>query len=339
MKYALLLLIAVVIACWHPAAIAQNTLPTSSAKTGDPSIKRGAVVQLKARTELKAQDRIPQLTQSNSPGLEVVAHAPVISSVTPNPVTGVALPGRVNLTLRGANYVIKPAISLTWTGGSKTLTSSSVTFVSSNRVDIAVVTNVTPDKWTVVATNPDGQKSNAITFRVAAPASANISTVPNGSSDAKDKSVVAEHLVKDSDGMWRPAPGYVWRNPNDDKDKNVVQEHLVQGPDGLWTPAPGYDWASPNDAKDKRVIKMKPSTERISSISSLAEPTSPKFWDKHGDEILRAAIKLSGQLQSAGDRMSSIYESAKPELTKLWDKHGDEIISAGIGYGFYLLQH
>ena len=97
--------------------------------------------------------------------------APSISSVSPNPVTGVALPGRVSLTLNGSNFVSKPTVFLTWTGGSATLSSSNVTFFSSSRVDITVATDVTADNWTVRATNPDGQQSNAVGFQVVAPGS------------------------------------------------------------------------------------------------------------------------------------------------------------------------
>jgi hypothetical protein len=104
--------------------------------------------------------------------------APSISSVSPNPVTGVALPGRVSITLNGSNFVSKPAISLTWTGGSANLSSPSVTFVSSKRVDIAVVTNVTADKWTVKATNPDGQQSNSASFQVVVPVVSSITPKP-----------------------------------------------------------------------------------------------------------------------------------------------------------------
>ena len=57
MKFALMLLIAVVLEGWCPAARAQGTLPTSSANI-DSSIKRGAVIQLKEGTALKFQAQI-----------------------------------------------------------------------------------------------------------------------------------------------------------------------------------------------------------------------------------------------------------------------------------------
>jgi GH25 family lysozyme M1 (1,4-beta-N-acetylmuramidase) len=101
-----------------------------------------------------------------------VAPAPAISNVTPNQVTGVPLPGRVNLTLTGSNFINGLSIFLTWTaggGGSAPLSSTHVTFVSSTQVNITVGTSVDPDTWTVKVTNPDGQPSNVASFRVVAP--------------------------------------------------------------------------------------------------------------------------------------------------------------------------
>jgi murein DD-endopeptidase MepM/ murein hydrolase activator NlpD len=92
--------------------------------------------------------------------------SPSISSVSPNPVTGVPLPGRVALTLNGANFVNKPTVFMTWTGGSATLSSTNVTFVSSSRLDLSVATDAEADDWTVRVTNPDGKVSNTATFSV-----------------------------------------------------------------------------------------------------------------------------------------------------------------------------
>ncbi|MEI7819910.1 MAG: hypothetical protein WCK55_03260 [Verrucomicrobiota bacterium] len=113
-----------------------------------------------------------------------------------------------------------------------------------------------------------------------APAPANISGASNGSPDAKNKSRVAEHLVQDSQGLWSPADGYLWANPQDPKDTSVVPKHLVKDSNGLWNPATGYQRANPNDEKDKSVVKLSPATDRISSMDASPEPMPSKFFKK-----------------------------------------------------------
>src|SRR5437763_10139055 len=65
--------------------------------------------------------------------------APSISSVNGgNPV--VADPGNAvqTISISGANFVNKPTVFVTWTGGSKTLSSTQVTFTSSTQLQMSI---------------------------------------------------------------------------------------------------------------------------------------------------------------------------------------------------------
>ena len=108
----------------------------------------------------------PQVLQG---GVCVTPTVPIISSVNPNSVTGVALPGRVNMTLYGSNFTSGLSVTMTWTGGSATLSSANTAFVNSTQVNISVATDVTPDTWTVRVTNPNGQSSIPVGFTVTSP--------------------------------------------------------------------------------------------------------------------------------------------------------------------------
>jgi hypothetical protein len=92
--------------------------------------------------------------------------APTISSVSPNPVTGST--SAQTITINGANFVNKPTVFVTWTGGSSTLSSTQVTFVSSTQLQMSINVQNDPDNWTVRVTNPNGQVSNTFGFTVVA---------------------------------------------------------------------------------------------------------------------------------------------------------------------------
>ena len=63
--------------------------------------------------------------------------------------------------------MIKPAITLTWTGESGyALPASQVTYVSSSQLTISIRLGAAADTWTVKVTNPDGQPSTPFTFTV-----------------------------------------------------------------------------------------------------------------------------------------------------------------------------
>ncbi|MBI2926384.1 MAG: peptidoglycan DD-metalloendopeptidase family protein [Verrucomicrobia bacterium] len=101
--------------------------------------------------------------------------APTISSVSPNPVTGSA--GQQTITVRGANFVNKPTLTLTWPGQSGyTVPSGQVTLVTSRELRMSI-TATTPGTWTVKVTNPDEQSSAPFPFTVEKPPAPSISRV------------------------------------------------------------------------------------------------------------------------------------------------------------------
>lgn len=106
---------------------------------------------------------------------------PSITSVSPNPVTGSST--QQTITLTGSNFQSGLTVTVSWTGGSKVLSSSQVIVDSSSQVRIFITTTTTPDNWWVKVTNPDGQSSNTINFSVVGlPPTADTTppTVPTG---------------------------------------------------------------------------------------------------------------------------------------------------------------
>ena len=113
----------------------------------------------------------PSGQASNTYGFQVVAPAtgaPVITSVSPNPVTGSA--SSQTMTINGTGFVSKPSVFVTWTGGSATIATTGVTFLNATQLQISINVGVTADNWTIKVTNPSGQVSNTFGFQVVAPA-------------------------------------------------------------------------------------------------------------------------------------------------------------------------
>jgi chitinase len=93
---------------------------------------------------------------------------PTITSVNPSPVVGAN--SAQTITINGANFVNKPALTLTWPGQTGYLLPPAyVTYVNNNQLQMSIVTGTDPSTWTVKATNPDNQPSNVKSFQVNAP--------------------------------------------------------------------------------------------------------------------------------------------------------------------------
>ena len=118
----------------------------------------------------------PNGQASNTFGFQVVAPAvaPVITSVSPNPVTGSN--SAQTVTINGTGFVSKPTVFVTWTGNSATIAATGVTFLSSTQLQMSIVTQTNADNWTVTVTNPNGKASNTFGFQVVAPAVAPVIT-------------------------------------------------------------------------------------------------------------------------------------------------------------------
>ena len=122
----------------------------------------------------------PNAQSSGTVGFQVAAPvsvtpAPTISHVTPSPVIGSS--NNQTVTINGTGFVNKPTVFVAWTGGSRTLDSGQVTYISSTQLQMLITTGVVADSWTVRVTNPDAQSSGTVGFQVAAPVSGDASTL------------------------------------------------------------------------------------------------------------------------------------------------------------------
>ena len=90
--------------------------------------------------------------------------APVISGVSPNPVTatGSAQP----ITISGNNFQSNASVYVQWSSGSKTLSASEVAYNSASQMTMTINVGVVSDTWYVRVTNPDGKPSNLFSFSV-----------------------------------------------------------------------------------------------------------------------------------------------------------------------------
>src|SRR5205814_959863 len=109
---------------------------------------------------------------SNVLSFQVVAaaSAPHINSVSPSPVTGSA--SSQTISINGTGFINKPTVTVTWTGGSKVLTSAEVVFYSATLLQMTINTSTLADTWSVTASSPANLVSNVLSFQVVAAASA-----------------------------------------------------------------------------------------------------------------------------------------------------------------------
>ena len=97
-----------------------------------------------------------------------------VTALSPPSITSVSQVigsnSKQTVTINGANFAEKPAITLTWPGQPNyPLPAAYVTFVNANQLQTSILTGTQPSGWTVQATNPDHQPSGAFPFQVNAP--------------------------------------------------------------------------------------------------------------------------------------------------------------------------
>lgn len=77
-------------------------------------------------------------------------------TATPNPITG--MNSTQTITLAGTGFTMGMKVRVSWTGGSKELSSSQIEpIVSQSQMIIHLVTSTDPDTWTIDLTYPDGK--------------------------------------------------------------------------------------------------------------------------------------------------------------------------------------
>ncbi len=123
----------------------------------------------------------------------VKAAAPVVSSLTPNPIPASASPQ--NVTILGTGFQTGAKVVLTPTSGTAVTVVS--TFVSSLKLTAAITVGTAATTYSVVVTNPDGQSSAATSIKVVvAPAITTLSPNPiTGSNQAQTLTVTGTGFV------------------------------------------------------------------------------------------------------------------------------------------------
>ena len=129
------------------------------------------IVQVNVGTSaqtLPVQVTNPNGQVSNSATLTVTAPAvaPVISSLSPNPMTGSS--SVQTLTIKGSGFVAGSALKVTV--GGTVYQGSQIASVSATQLAVSVSTGTSAQSLPVQVTNPNGQASNSSTLTVTAPA-------------------------------------------------------------------------------------------------------------------------------------------------------------------------
>ncbi|MDE2179452.1 MAG: CHAP domain-containing protein [candidate division NC10 bacterium] len=105
-----------------------------------------------------------------SMGSQSVSAAPVISSLSPNPVTGAN--ARQTLTLFGSGFMPGLTVTLRTGGQSYPIPPDRTTVMSATQVQILADVTTQAATWTAQVTNPGGASSNPFSFTVSAPPAA-----------------------------------------------------------------------------------------------------------------------------------------------------------------------
>ena len=109
----------------------------------------------------------PGAVPSNAVSLTVMAPAaPLIGSLSPNPMTGSS--ASQTLTITGSGFVAGATVSMTYTGG--TVVNPTVTNLTATQILASVSVGTAARTWTVQVTNPGSPASSAASLTVAAPA-------------------------------------------------------------------------------------------------------------------------------------------------------------------------
>jgi subtilase family serine protease len=108
---------------------------------------------------------------SNAAPLSVVAPAtnPVVSGVTPNPMTGST--ANQIVTINGSGFVSGTALKVIvgYAGSTTTLSGGQIAFVNSTQILALINVGITARTWTVQVVNPSGLASNSANLQVVAP--------------------------------------------------------------------------------------------------------------------------------------------------------------------------
>jgi hypothetical protein len=95
--------------------------------------------------------------QSVSTSLQVTAPPPVITSLSPNPMTASATPQ--TLTIKGANFAAGVTVLASYPGGA--LNTLAITSLNANQITATISTGTAPHTWNIVVKMPGVQLAAA----------------------------------------------------------------------------------------------------------------------------------------------------------------------------------
>lgn len=145
--------------------------------------------------------------------------APVITGVSPDPITADADNLLQTLKIYGENFANKPTVVLTWTGQTcYTLPADRVTYINNSEVEIAIRLGREADNWTVKVVNFDGKTSGAYAFTAFAPVPGSHSPVV---SNVRASQQVGKKLVD------------VWYDVSDQDSSTVAVNIEISDDEGL----------------------------------------------------------------------------------------------------------
>jgi hypothetical protein len=219
---------------------------------------------------------------------------PEIRSVSPNPVVGSSSPQTIDII--GGNFVNRPSVFVSWSGGARTLDVSQVEFVSSVLLRITITTQTQADQWTVRVTNPDGRSSLAYPFSVLS------SATPTLLVDGRTSSARTHGQVFQFSGAGFTPNGSVSRRV---RLPNGTEQHLASitaAPNGTleWTFAP----ACGSDAPGTYVITA------IDQATGRTAPPVQQIVQSGGTclaDIVVSALTLSASSVVPGESVTVSY--------------------------------
>lgn len=148
--------------------------------TGNTLVLSGTQITSVSATQIQVQINVgttarswalgvvnPGGISSNVASFQVNAPAPVITSFTPNPMTGST--AAQALTINGTGFQSGMTLITGYTGYSNNLTGTALNVISSTQMTAQINVGVTARTWALAIVNPDGGVSNVATVAVRAP--------------------------------------------------------------------------------------------------------------------------------------------------------------------------
>jgi len=150
---------------------------------------------------------------------------PVVERVEPDPVPGSRQ--AQTLTLHGKHFTPDSQVTVSWRGRRKTLAATQVKVLDSARIAIEITVGAAPDTWSVAVAGVDGQLSQPVRFKVAAPAQAAPAPVrPAATEAASPAAQPAVAGFRDEAWLWAQDPRHFTVQLVGASTEEAVRSHL-----------------------------------------------------------------------------------------------------------------